>query len=198
MFNYKTGSLNLLKNILFCRQAVTLVLFVPLIIVSAMSSLLSGEISGAPSQTKDVFIMYACSLVRIMEEDIGPSFQNQTGQIDAIAANQHEAISRDLPYITLPPQISLSDSKYSSFYSQVHYVIKHSNKSIIGNAIYFSYIIPNTVKNMDGAVSFSNFLFSPEGRQVLEEVGLNPINASFQGNITSLPPEIRSLLASSK
>ena len=30
-----------------------------------------------------------------------------TGQIDAIAAYKHEAVSRGLPYITLPPQINL-------------------------------------------------------------------------------------------
>ena len=41
-----------------------------------------------------------------------------SGQIDAIAAYKHEAVSRGIPYITLAPQINLGDSKYSDFYNQ--------------------------------------------------------------------------------
>jgi ABC-type molybdate transport system substrate-binding protein len=119
----------------------------------------------------------------------------ESGQIDAIAAYKHEAISRDLSYITLPPQISLSDPKFSSFYNQANYVIKHTNKTVIGNPVYFSYTIPSTVRNMDGAVSFANFLISPEGRQILDQVGLKPIAPVIQGNISSVPFKIESLVA---
>jgi molybdate/tungstate transport system substrate-binding protein len=331
--------MTLLKNLLFCKRTLILTILVLLIIVSAVPNMPSNQISEASNESKDVFVMYAGSLVRIMQEDIGPSFQNQTGfnflgegkgsvqlsnliidgfrrpdvfvsadtlpietlighdpplarwyvkfasaelviaynpkspfvtdlesaaknelpwyevlkeenfkfgrtdpeldpkgyytvlasqlansyyndstikekviggdrnseqifpeevlrsllesgQIDAIAAYKHEAISRELPYITLPPEVSLSDPKYSSFYKQAHYVIKHSNKTVVGNPIYFSYTVPTTVRNMDGAISFANFLTSPAGKQVLEKVGLKPITASFQGNITSLPQGI--------
>ena len=50
-----------------------------------------------------------------------------TGQIDAMAAYKHEAVSRGLPYITLPPQINLGDANYSKFYNQASY--NHSFKS---------------------------------------------------------------------
>jgi molybdate/tungstate transport system substrate-binding protein len=33
----------------------------------------------------------------------------EQGQLDAVAAYKHEAMSRGLPYITLPPQINLAD-----------------------------------------------------------------------------------------
>lgn len=116
-----------------------------------------------------------------------------SGQIDAIAAYKHEAVSRGLPYITLAPQINLGDSKYSNFYKQASYIL-HSNQTIIGNPIYFSYTIPTAARNMDGAIAIANFLISPQGKTVLSQVGLNPVNATVQGNIKSLPQILWSML----
>lgn len=116
-----------------------------------------------------------------------------SGQIDAIAAYKHEAVSRGLPYITLAPQINLGDSKYSNFYKQASYIL-HSNQTIIGNPIYFSYTIPTAARNMDGAIAIANFLISPQGKTVPSQVGLNPVNATVQGNIKSLPQILWSML----
>ncbi|HEY7109678.1 MAG TPA: extracellular solute-binding protein [Nitrososphaeraceae archaeon] len=112
-----------------------------------------------------------------------------SGQVDAIVAYKHEAVARGLPYVTLPAQINLGDPNYSKFYNQSTYVI-HSNQTIFGHPIYFSYTIPTTVRNMDGAISFGNFLTSPQGKAVLEKVGLNPINATVEGDAKSLPSGI--------
>jgi len=116
-----------------------------------------------------------------------------SGQIDAIAAYKHEAVSRGLPYISLPPQINLGDTKYSNFYNQVSYIL-HSNHTITGNPIYFSYTIPTGVKNVDGAIAFANFLISPQGRAVLSQVGLNPVKAEAHGDVKHLPPQIKSVI----
>lgn len=117
----------------------------------------------------------------------------ESGQIDAISAYKHEAIARGLPYITLVPQISLSDPKYSNFYNQASYTL-HSNQIISGNPIYFSYTIPTTVKNNDGAISLANFLISPPGKTVLSHVGLNPVKVVLQGDLNSLPFGIRTMI----
>jgi molybdate/tungstate transport system substrate-binding protein len=113
-----------------------------------------------------------------------------TGQIDAIAAYKHEAVSRGLPYITLPPQINLGDANYSKFYNQASYII-HSNQTIIGNPIFFTYTIPTTVRNMDGAIALANYLISPQGKIVLSQVGLNPVKAAVQGDFKSLPHGVK-------
>ncbi|MEP6575386.1 MAG: extracellular solute-binding protein [Nitrososphaerota archaeon] len=113
-----------------------------------------------------------------------------TGQIDAIAAYKNEAVSRGIPYITLPPQINLGDPKYSNFYNQTSYLL-HSNQTVVGNTVFFSYTIPTTVRNMGGAIAMSNFLISPEGKMVLSQVGLNPIKPVAQGDIKSLPSGIK-------
>jgi ABC-type molybdate transport system substrate-binding protein len=116
-----------------------------------------------------------------------------TGQIDAIAAYKHEAVSRGLPYITLPPHINLGDSRYSNFYNQASYII-HSNQTITGNPIFFSYTIPTTVRNTDGAIALANYLISIQGKIVLSQVGLNPIKAVVQGDLNSLPPAIKAMI----
>ena len=116
-----------------------------------------------------------------------------TGQIDAIAAYKHEAVSRGLPYITLPPQINLGDSRYSNFYNQASYII-HSNQTITGNPIFFSYTIPTTVKNSEGAIALAKYLISPQGKIVLSQVGLNPVKAVVQGDLNSLPPAIKAMI----
>ena len=116
-----------------------------------------------------------------------------TGQIDAIAAYKHEAVSRGLPYISLPPKINLGDSNNSNFYNQASYNLR-SNQTIIGNPIYFSYTIPSTVRNTDGAIALANYLISIQGKIVLSQVGLNPVKAVVVGDSNVLPPAIKAMI----
>jgi molybdate/tungstate transport system substrate-binding protein len=44
-----------------------------------------------------------------------------------------------------------------------------------------------TVKNMDGAISFVNYVISKNGSQLLESQGLNPINITSEGNTDDIP-----------
>jgi molybdate/tungstate transport system substrate-binding protein len=132
------------------------------------------------------------NLEQIFPEEVLSSLL-ESGQIDAISAYKHEAIARGLPFITLVPQISLSNPKYSEFYNQASYML-HSNQTITGNPIYFSYTIPTTVKNNEGAISLGNFLISPPGKTVLSQVGLNPIKAVVHGELSSLPSGIRTMI----
>ena len=116
-----------------------------------------------------------------------------TGQIDAIVAYRHEAVSRGLPYITLPPQINLGEANYSKFYNQASYII-HSNQTITGNPIFFSYTIPTTAKDSEGAIALAKYLISSQGKILLSQAGLNPIKAIVQGEPNSLPPALRVMI----
>ncbi|MDN5846112.1 MAG: extracellular solute-binding protein [Candidatus Nitrosocosmicus sp.] len=111
----------------------------------------------------------------------------ETGQLDAIIAYEHEAISRGLPYITLPDKINLSNPKFNDFYKQGNYTLKSDQRVIYGEPVFFSITIPNTVKNLDGAVSFVNFILSKNGSQLLENQGLNRINATYEGDVNKIP-----------
>lgn len=115
----------------------------------------------------------------------------ETGQLDAIIAYKHEAISRGLPYITLPSEINLGDPTYSDFYKTAYYTLKSDQRIIHGEPVEFSITIPKTVKNEDGAISFVNFLLSVNGSQLLESHGLNPTNITYEGDVDNIPQSIK-------
>ena len=115
----------------------------------------------------------------------------ETGQLDAVVAYKHEAISRDLPYITLPKEINLGDPTYSDLYKSANYTLQSDQKTIYGEPVDFSITIPKTVKNIDGAISFVNFVISEKGSQLLESQGLNPINLTFEGNTDEIPLDLK-------
>lgn len=111
----------------------------------------------------------------------------EIGQLDAVVAYKHEAISRGLPYITLPVEINLSDPEYSDFYKQANYILQSDQKVIYGEPVFFSITIPKNVKNLDGAISFVNFVLSNNGSQLLASQGLNSINVTSQGDASKIP-----------
>ena len=119
----------------------------------------------------------------------------ETGSLDAVIAYKHEAISRDIPYITLPKEINLGDPTYSDFYNHANYTVQSDQKTIYGEPVEFAITIPKTVKNMDGAISFVNFVISKNGSQLLESQGLNPINLTSEGNTSKIPSSITGLVS---
>ncbi len=116
----------------------------------------------------------------------------ETGQVDAIAAYKHEAISRHLPYIQLPSQINLGDPKFSNFYNKTSYIFSNSDHKIVrGGPIYFAVTIPNASKNINGSISFVNFLLSNKGKHILENQGLDYLKKPIiEGKINKVPPQI--------
>lgn len=117
-----------------------------------------------------------------------------TGQLDAIAAYKHEAVARGLPYITLPPEISLANPTYSYIYERVSYTL-HTGQTIYGEPVYFAVTITETVKNSDGAISFVKFLLSGDGQHLLQSQGLNYIKSPIvEGNIEKMPSDIRNII----
>ena len=116
-----------------------------------------------------------------------------SGQIDAIAAYKHEAITKGLPFISLPDQINLSNPNYTNFYNKISYKTK-TGETISGHPIFFSFTIPNTVENTEGAVAFIKFLISENGNKILEQNGLSPIKPILHGNGYKLKPELLSFI----
>ncbi|MGE3859774.1 MAG: extracellular solute-binding protein [Nitrososphaeraceae archaeon] len=116
-----------------------------------------------------------------------------SGQIDASAAYKHEAIAKGLPYISLPDQINLSNPNYTNFYNKISYKLK-TGETIIGNPIFFSITIPNTVENIQGAINFAKFFLSENGMKILEYYGLDPIKPILHGDIYKMNPGLLSFI----
>jgi molybdate/tungstate transport system substrate-binding protein len=116
----------------------------------------------------------------------------EQGQLDAVAAYKHEAVARGLPYIILPSEINLADPAFSDFYRLASYTLG-TGQAVFGEPIYFSFTIPETVKNLNGAISFANFLLSIKGKDILEKQGLNYVKPIAEGNTKKLPSSIKNL-----
>ncbi len=116
----------------------------------------------------------------------------ESGQADAIAAYKHEAVSRGLLYITLPPQVNLGNPDLSNFYKKASYTFSSNGKIVHGEPIYFSVTIPTINKNINGAISFLNFLIaSNNGKRLLENQGLVYLKKPIiEGDIDKIPSSI--------
>ncbi len=117
----------------------------------------------------------------------------ESGQLDAVAAYKHEAISRGLPYISLPAEINLAHPTFSDFYKRASYTLGNG-QAVFGEPVYFSITIPESVKNLNGAVSFLKFLLSSNGERILKTQGLNYLKPLIEGDIEKVPASIRNIL----
>jgi len=116
----------------------------------------------------------------------------ETGEADAIPAYKHEAIERGFLFISLPPQINLGDPAFASHYNQASCTQLHGTLNF-GKPIVFDLTIPNTVRNIHGAIQFVKFLFSDQGKEILRKDGFKVIPLSAGGNRTAIPPEFSPL-----
>src|SRR5215467_13840493 len=111
----------------------------------------------------------------------------EKGGADAIPAFRHEAIERGLPFISLAPQINLGN--FAGYYK--HATCRQVNGSFtFGKPIGYDITIPNTVRNTEGAIQFVKFLFSDQGKKILENDGFKMILLTAGGNKTAIPGEI--------
>ena len=130
---------------------------------------------------------------QIFPEEILKTILEQ-GQLDAVASYKHEAIARGLPYISLPAQINLGDPTFADFYRKASYILESGDQTVFGEPIYFSFTIPSTVKNLDGAISFGDFILSTNGKRIIQEEGLNPIKPITEGNTAKIPSYLRNMI----
>lgn len=129
---------------------------------------------------------------QIFPEEILKSILD-SGQINATVSYKHEAIAKGIPSITLPDQINLSNPNCTNYYNKIYYKLG-TGETIFGNPIFFSFTMPNTVENIEGALFFTKFLLSEKEKEILEEMGLDPIKPILQGNWSQLESEILTLV----
>ena len=114
----------------------------------------------------------------------------ESGEADAVSAYMHEAIERGLPFIRLPPEISLGYPEFADFYKKANYTTE-SGKIIVGKPIVFTVTIPETANNVEGALAFIKFLLSDEAGKIMEKHGFRRIRPQIHGEA---PQEIINLL----
>jgi molybdate/tungstate transport system substrate-binding protein len=117
----------------------------------------------------------------------------EAGQLDACIFYRNEVAEHNLPFITFPRELDLSDPKLDSEYSVSKYV---SPKGVAynGSAIVYSITIPENSRNRDGAIGLVSYLLSDEGRKIMEKHALRIIQPVVSGEIEAVPPTLQNLL----
>jgi molybdate/tungstate transport system substrate-binding protein len=112
----------------------------------------------------------------------------ESGQFDAGIFYKHEVVAHKLPFVSLPPEINLSDPKFSAFYAQAKYTTP-TGEQVNGAPIIFTITIPNTVQHKTAAEAFVRFLLS--SNKLLEEFGLRTVDHRAGGDIQQAPLGLR-------
>jgi len=109
----------------------------------------------------------------------------EAGAYDYLYIYKSVAQQHGLKYLTLPPQVSLKEKRYSDFYEQASIQITGKKPGEWINKkgaamVYGITAVENSAKglpkNREGAVAFVNFVLSPEGQKIMQENGQGVIN----------------------
>jgi molybdate/tungstate transport system substrate-binding protein len=115
-----------------------------------------------------------------------------SGQLDAGFFYLTEVQEQHLPSIPLPDAINLGSVSMARTYAQVAYrdAAGHVHR---GAPILYTVTIPSTARNLPGAIGFVQFLYSPEGRRMLDAHGLLAAPVLVGGDPRTVPPTLHPL-----
>jgi ABC-type molybdate transport system substrate-binding protein len=101
------------------------------------------------------------------------------------------AIQSGLPYVTLPPEIDLSDPTMTARYANVQVIRPSGSTTVteVATPIIYGVTVPTSTRNAGGGVDFINLLIGKEGQAVLNADGQTPIVPAMVSG-TDIPVEI--------
>lgn len=117
-----------------------------------------------------------------------------SGQLDAGFFYLNEVKEQNLPYITLPDQVNLSNPSLNTTYAQASYTDPKTGKTTKGAATVYTISIPSTSKNMPGAIAFVSFLLSAQGGSILTGDGMTLVTPAVSGNAATVPGQLQPIL----
>ncbi|HWS22758.1 MAG TPA: tungstate ABC transporter substrate-binding protein WtpA [Methanoregula sp.] len=101
----------------------------------------------------------------------------KAGTVDYAFEYSSIAIQSGLPYVTLPPEIDLSDPTMTARYANVQVIRPSGSTTVteVATPIIYGVTIPTSTRNADGGADFINLLIDKEGQAVLTADGQTPI-----------------------
>ena len=109
----------------------------------------------------------------------------ESGQLDASSGYLSAVLSQHLPYISLPPQIDLSDPAYfDSWYSKVSFTLDGSGGRVINAKpqplVFYAAVLTNA-ESPGVAAKFVEFIAGKAGQRLLRENGYDaPVDGFLQ------------------
>ncbi len=117
----------------------------------------------------------------------------QSGQIDYLAIYLSDARQHGFSYVSLPPQIDLSDARYTGSYAEAS--VQTVNGTLAGKPIVYAVTIPDNAAHPQWALTFVQFLLGERGQKVMESNGFGKLSPAYASDLGMVPAELKSLLA---
>jgi molybdate/tungstate transport system substrate-binding protein len=118
----------------------------------------------------------------------------ESNVIDYMFQYKSVAVQHGLKYIELPKEINLSDPAKNSFYSSVSTDVAGNKPgikmNITGDYINYSITILDNAPQKEEAVSFMDFLLSPEEMSIFRKNGQEPLVPLIAEPVMKLPPRL--------
>jgi len=145
---------------------------------------LEARLLGSPENPSQIF----------PEEEL--TGRLESGQLDAAIFYLNEAVEHHLPYVPLPDTINLGNPAMTAVYAQVTYSTP-TGEVRRGSPVVYTVTIPSTVRSLEGAVRFIQFLYDSGGQAILRAHGLLPVPVLLGGDARDVPPALRPLITGS-
>jgi len=118
----------------------------------------------------------------------------ETKALDYIVQYKSVCEQHGLDYISLPPEINLSDPNYEDQYNKVSVNIigDQPGKTIQmkGSTMVYGLTLLNDAPNRDAAVDFLSYFLGERGRSVLQNNGQSPLNLHLEGPASNIPEKL--------
>ena len=116
----------------------------------------------------------------------------KAGTVDYAFEYSSVAIQSGLPYVTLPPEIDLSDPTMTARYANVQVIRPSGSTTVteVATPIIYGVTIPTSTRNADGGADFINLLIGKEGQAVLTADGQTPIVPAIASG-TNIPAALQ-------
>ena len=116
----------------------------------------------------------------------------QSGQIDYLAIYTSTAQEEHLKYISLPPQINLSDPTMAAEYAKVS-INAGSLGTLTAKPIIYGLTIPASAPNAALGEKFIHFVISPQGQAIMRSNGFTVISPALANPQGKVPASIKPL-----
>jgi molybdate/tungstate transport system substrate-binding protein len=119
----------------------------------------------------------------------------QSGDLDYAFEYSSVAQQQNLNYVTLPPEINLSDVDFEDFYAQAQVEIAGAEPgetiTMVGKPIVYGVTIPKNFPRQELAIAWVDFLLSDQGMAIMEANFQTPIIPAKTNDATLLPDALK-------